>query len=431
MPQAKQFSVPKTNATPVNTAPKNNTSDPKSIGILIPQFPGQTHIFFWREIQELQNFGTNVALFSTRMPPAGLIAHDWSQNAMDRTEYLGNFNTLGAITNAAMALLKFPLNALKNDLRSEPRAFLKDVLICLPAARRLARACRAQNISHIHAHSCGRAALICALANRLYGLNYSVTLHGPLSDYGPGQGFKWRHAAFGTVITRKLTAELKTDLGRDTPPLYLQPMGVDTNVLSRAKPYEPPVQNAPIRLFTCARLNVVKGHQDLLHAVRLLLDQGLDIQLDIAGEDDAGGNGYHIELQRLLEQLNLSDNVRLLGAIDASSVKQHLQNAHIFVLASWHEPLGVAYMEAMACGVPTIGTDAGGVPEMITSGENGLLVAPKSPEILAAAIRDLAHDPDTCARLSVNGRAHIVANYGAARGARTLLQGIDETGQTS
>lgn len=392
-----------------------------SIGILIPQFPGQTHIFFWREIEELQKSGASVALFSTTRPPVGLIAHDWSDAAISRTTYLGDLSPL----NAALALPRLPLAALWRDLRSQGVAFARDVAISLPAARRLAAACRARGISHVHAHSCGRAALICALANRIWGLSYSLTLHGPLSDYGPGQGFKWRHAAFGTVITRKLTGELRAALGADLPRrLYLQPMGVDTDVLCRDAPYTPPEPGGPVRLFSCGRLNRVKGHQDLLQALRLLRDRGIDARLEIAGEDDAGGNGFHVELQADIERLDLGEFATLMGAVDAGTVRGRLEAAHVFVLASWHEPLGVAYMEAMSMGLPTIGTDAGGVPELITSGRDGLLVPPKNPGVLADAIAALAADPQRLAALSQAGRARIVDGFSSARGAHTLLDAI-------
>ena len=54
---------------------------PQKLGYLVPQFPGQTHIFFWREIAALEAMGVAPVLFSTRRPPPGLIAHDWSQAA--------------------------------------------------------------------------------------------------------------------------------------------------------------------------------------------------------------------------------------------------------------------------------------------------------------------------------------------------------------
>jgi glycosyltransferase involved in cell wall biosynthesis len=257
------------------------------------------------------------------------------------------------------------------------------------------------------------------------GPRYSLTLHGPLSDYGPGQGMKWRGAAFATVITRKLLGEVRAALGRDLPAdLVVQPMGVDTAAFARPSPYRAPAPGAPLRLFSCGRLNVVKGHQDLLSALRLLLDRGVEVELDIAGEDDAGGHGYRAELQAHLDRLGLAEHARLLGAVSGEEVRARLMAADVFVLASWHEPLGVAYMEAMAAGVPVIGTDAGGVRELVTDGETGLLVPPQSPGALADAIARLAGDPALCLRLSQAGHAHVVAGYDSARGAEALIAGI-------
>ena len=389
------------------------------LGYLVPQFPGQTHIFFWRELAELERLGVTPHILSTRTPPEGLISHDWSEAAMARTTYLGKADVVAAVAGA----LRAPWGEILRE--GEGRAFLRDVVICLPAARALIATCRARGIAHVHAHSCGRAALICALARRMGGPSYSLTLHGPMSDYGPGQRFKWQHARFATIITRTLLVEAEAVLGADMPgDVVVRPMGVDTEDFRRETPYAPPAPGAPLRLFACGRLNMVKGHQDLLSALRLLLDRGIEVQLDIAGEDDAGGGGYHLDLQRHLEMLGLEGHARLLGAISATQVRRHLLAADIFVLASWHEPLGVAYMEAMACEVPTIGTDAGGVRELITHGETGMLVPPQSPDALADAIAELATDRDLCARLSKAGRAHVVAGFRASLGAEALIAGM-------
>jgi glycosyltransferase involved in cell wall biosynthesis len=179
-----------------------------------------------------------------------------------------------------------------------------------------------------------------------------------------------------------------------------------------------------MRIFACGRLNIVKGHQDLMNATRQLLDSGVDVRVEIAGEDDAGGDGYRKVLEAHLKDLRLQDHLRLLGAIDGMAVRDKLLAAHAFVLASWHEPLGVAYMEAMACGVPVIGTEAGGVKELIADGQTGILVPPKDPTALARAIRDLAADPAKAERLSAAGRAHVVAHYRAQLGAETLVEEI-------
>ena len=384
---------------------------PAKIGYLVPQFPGQTHIFFWREIAELERRGVQVRIFSTRPPPKGLIAHDWSAAAMARTCYLGAVKPLAALT----ALPAAPFG----------QAPIRDILLSLSAARQLVTACRAEGIGHVHVHSCGRAALIAAIAHRLGGPAYSLTLHGPLADYGPGQRFKWRGARFATIITQKLLAEVRAELAGDLPDrLIIQPMGVDTDSLRRNAPYAPLQPGQTLRLFSCGRLSIVKGHQDLMAAVRLLIDQGQPVTLDIAGEDDLGGAGYRHVLEARIAALNLGPDVRLLGAIDADAVRQHLLAAHVFVLASWHEPLGVALMEAMSCEVPTIGTAAGGVAELITAGVDGILVAPRDPAAIADAIQQLIRDPAGAVALGKAGRARVVARFHAGLGAETLIREI-------
>ncbi|SHJ03196.1 exopolysaccharide biosynthesis GT4 family glycosyltransferase EpsE [Wenxinia saemankumensis] len=389
------------------------------LGYLVPQFPGQTHIFYWREIAELEARGIAVDLLSTRLPPPGLVAHDWSREAIARTTYLGAADPLSALRAAP----RQPWAALLREARREGRAFARDVALALPAAGRLLRHARARGLDHVHVHSCARAALVAALAEAAGGPRWSMTLHGPLSDYGAGQRFKWRRAAFATIITERLRREVEDALAPDLPPVIgIQPMGVDTDRLVRPAPYVPWGPGRPLRLFACGRLNVVKGHQDLMQAVRLLVEAGRDVTLRIAGQDDAGGSGYRAELEARIDALGLRDRVRLLGAVDEGAVRDGLVRADIFALASWHEPLGVAYMEAMSCAVPTIGTRAGGVTELIEDGISGLLVPPRDPPALAAAIARIADDPDLALRLSAGGRARVETAFHAGRGADTLIR---------
>ncbi|KUF10178.1 exopolysaccharide biosynthesis GT4 family glycosyltransferase EpsE [Pseudoponticoccus marisrubri] len=394
------------------------------IGYIVPQFPGQTHIFFWREILALEAMRHEVHVFSTRKPPRGLIAHDWSKEAMARTTYLGRVDPLAS----ARGLGRLAARGLPGwDLKASA-GFARDMGMALGAAERLRAEAERLELDHVHAHSCGRAALIACLAHHMGGPAYSLTLHGPLSDYGPGQRVKWQNAAFATVITRKLRDEIEEVLAGHLPDrVLIRPMGVDTEVLQRSAPYAPPEHGRPIRIFSCARLNIVKGHQDLMSATRQLIDQGVDVRVEIAGEDDEGGHGYRRTLEDHLKKLRLQDHVKLLGAIDGGAVRQKLEEAHLFVLASWHEPLGVAYMEAMSMGVPTIGTDAGGVRELIEDGSTGYLVEPENPGQLTRTIRALANDPDALRRLSKAGRAHVEAHFRAALGAETLVEQIRTT----
>jgi glycosyltransferase involved in cell wall biosynthesis len=402
----------------------------RSFAYLVPQFPGQTHMFFWRELRALEEQGMRPVLYSTTPPPAGLIAHGWSGAAQARTVYLASRNPLELLAG----LPRLPIAAIRAQMRLEApedaRRFLRDVLICAPAARRLAVSCKKQGITHVHVHSCGRAALIAALAYHGYGLNYSLTLHGALSDYGIGQQFKWRHARFASTVTRRLRDQAAAALGDAMPARVLvQSMGVETDVLCRDAPYQPRRPDEVLRLFSCARLNRLKGHEDTLAALRLLLDAGLPAKLTIAGEDDDGGCGYRTRLEARIMELGLSAHVRLLGAIDADAVRRQLLEAHVFVLPSRHEAIGVAFMEAMSCTLPTVGCNVDGVPELITDGQDGILVPPQDPAALAAALTRLAHDPALCLALGAAGRARVETAFRAADGATMLIREIRGGGQ--
>lgn len=391
------------------------------IGYIVPHFPGRAHIFFWREIKALEEMGVDVHVFSTRRPPRGVISHHWSNEAVARTTNLGRIDPY----HAAAAITRLIPRGLPGWLLKEPSAFSKDVLNSLVAADRLLSFSRRFELDHIHAHSAARAAFIAALAHHMGAPRYSLTLHGPLSEYGPGQRFKWRNASFATVVTQQLLQEVHEHLGEDMPDrVMVQPLGIDTEMMSRTEPYLPPEAGRPIRLFSNGRLHPSKGHQDLMSATRQLLDQGTDVRLEIAGEDDFGGTGYRKELEEHMKKLRLLDHVKLLGAISPDTVREKLEEAHLFVLASWHEALGMAYMEAMSMGVPTVGTDVGGVKELIQDGSTGYLSEAGNPGQLARTIRALVNDRDALLRLSAEGRAHVEAHFRVEQGARVLIDEI-------
>lgn len=397
----------------------------RKLAYLVPQFPGQTHGFFWREVKELEARGIELFLFSTTPPHKRLVAHGWSMEAIERTAYLGTYQ----LSTVLSSLTRLPYRAVFRELLSmsarDRLSFLRDVLICAPAALRLKQACSQLGIEHVHVHSCGRAALISALAFQMFRIPYSLTLHGHPADYGVGQGFKWRNARFVSVVSRALLAFLPDFVGGTLPVrLPVRPMGVDTASFRRHSPYRPVAEGEPLRLFCCGRLNLGKGHQDLMKAVRILLDEGRAVTLDIAGEDDAGGGGYRLVLEGLVKELGLSGHVKLLGAVSGEQVREHLLNAHAFVLASWYEGIGVAYMEAMSCEVPTIATATGGVPELITDGVDGILVQAKDPVRLAKTIAELADDPDRAIRIAGAGRQRVVSEFDSRLGAEMLIREI-------
>ena len=394
------------------------------IGYLIPQFPSQTHIFFWRELLALKESGVETDLISTRRPPQGVVSHTWSQEAAQRTVYLREHFGRSLIAVLVELIRNGPsgwmncFNALRAN-REESQA--RQIGLILLGAT-LAAVARRRGWHHVHVHSCADSANIAMFAALLSGLRYSLTLHGPLMDYGGNQRQKWRHASFGIVITHRLLIEVRSALGDDAPErLEVCPMGVDLSVFTRRERYRPAVPGGPLWIFSCGRLNLCKGHADLIEAVKILRTEGIDARLEIVGQDEQGGSGYRVQLAALVESLGLNGYVTLSGAMSECHVRRGLEACHVFALLSIAEPLGVAIMEAMAMEVPVIATSSGGVPELITDAKDGVLVPPQDPRAAAEAIKRLVADDEKAIKIGLAARCTIIDRFQSKRSAEALI----------
>lgn len=394
---------------------------PERIAVLIPEFPGQTHSFFWREIEALKDgHGIGAQIVSTRLAPKP-VWHDWVEQAQAVQLYpVPRAELARLLPDLATALPRLATDPDIRRILRQPRAWAF-VLMAL----RLARICRARGLSHLHVHSCANFALIAALCHRISGIPYSLVLHGPLADYGPEQPFKWKGARFVFVITETLRAEAAKVMPEMMDKVSVVPMGVNTDLFGPPAAPRPDAPD-PFTWFCCARLNRVKGHDTLIEAASLLRARhpGRPFRIRIAGEDEGGGSGYHRDLDAMIGQAGLGDVVELLGSVTQGAVRDELRSADGFVLASRHEPLGVAYMEAMACELPVIGTDAGGVCELIVQGQDGLLVPPGNAQALADAMERVMADPVLRRSLGTAARGRIVRDFSSRRSADALAAAL-------
>ncbi len=408
-----------------------STHTPMVIGYFIPEFPGQTHIFFWRERKKLLEMGVRAELVSTHQPAQRLIAHTWSAEAARETTYLFPPSAAQLVGAAAELLRAGPagwlrcLRALiKADVGSTAARLRLPGLMLMGAA--LAHCARVRRWRHIHVHSCANAATVAMFCRLISGITYSLTLHGGLHDYGPDQKNKWRHASFGIVITRTLMIDLRKSLTGCLPPrIELAPMGVDLETFRRATPYTPWSGSGRLHLFSCGRLNPCKGHDDALRALALVRARGIDAHLTIAGQDDTQGMRYRQMLNALMHELGLQGCVHLLGAVDEDVVRRQMERSHVFVLASLHEPLGVAIMEAMAMSLPVVVTREGGVPELVEDSADGVLVDARAPDQIAAAIERLARDPGCARALGEQGRRTVAEKFHSGLSATTIAACVE------
>jgi glycosyltransferase involved in cell wall biosynthesis len=143
-------------------------------------------------------------------------------------------------------------------------------------------------------------------------------------------------------------------------------------------------------LVFAGRLSVQKSLDVLLRAV----DACEGVALVIAGDGPD-----RARLDRLVAELGLGDRVRFLGAQPRETVLELLAAADAEVLSSGWENFPHSVIEGLAVGTPVIATGVGGVAEIVTDGENGLLVPPGDPEAFAGAIRRFFADEELRERL--------------------------------
>lgn len=168
-------------------------------------------------------------------------------------------------------------------------------------------------------------------------------------------------------------------------------------------------------------LQRLKGQHVFIEALHLLRRRSVHFHAKIAGSEPFGPRGYLNHLQMLVKQYELTDRVEFLGYVrDPFRVLAELD---IAVHASIEpEPLGRVVVEAMAVGVPVVGTDGGGVPEMIEHGVTGLLVPMGDAEAMAEAIEQLIRDPALRQRLGKAGQERAHEMFDPVKHARAVEQ---------
>jgi glycosyltransferase involved in cell wall biosynthesis len=178
------------------------------------------------------------------------------------------------------------------------------------------------------------------------------------------------------------------------------PNGIDVRGVAGAAGAGKP-GGSTVRVIMVANFVPVKGHMILVRSLQRLAHQrSLECLMVGMGETEP-------LIRRMVQQAGLSQVVRFLGA--RTDVPRLLQQSDVCVLPSYWEGFGNVVLEAMAVGTPIVATSVGGIPEMITNGDTGLLVPPSDPDALAEAIERLLDDSSLRERIRINA-CRLVAN---------------------
>ncbi len=135
-----------------------------------------------------------------------------------------------------------------------------------------------------------------------------------------------------------------------------------------------------------------KGVHILLDAFARLAPQHPRSRLWIVGR--AENRDYAARLEQQARKLGIAERVTFVGGVTQAELARYMGRARVLAVPSISEGLGRVVVEAMMVGTPVVGSDVGGIPDMIKHGVNGLLVPPEDVDALAAALRRVLTDPD-------------------------------------
>jgi glycosyltransferase involved in cell wall biosynthesis len=272
---------------------------------------------------------------------------------------------------------------------------------------------RAPDLVHAHCWTSGLAALDAAeplgvpVVLTYHGLGSIERRHRDAADTSSDARLDverdiGRRCAGVLATCAEETAELDA-MGVPRDVVEVVPCGVD---LDQFHPVGPEARRAARhRVVAAGRLLPRKGFDVAIEAMRTLPGAELVIAGGPAEDPEAR------RLRRVAVDAGVSGRVRMPGTVPREDMPALLRSADVVVCTPWYEPFGIVPLEAMACGVPVVASEVGGLADTVEDGVTGALVPPRDPDALAAALRRFLEDPETQRLAGQAGRLRASAHY--------------------
>jgi glycosyltransferase involved in cell wall biosynthesis len=237
---------------------------------------------------------------------------------------------------------------------------------------------------------------VSSLLSRLCGIKTVLWLHG-----GDLPKFMADYPRWVVRILRRASALITPSefLARAIKLYGFQAHVIPNVVDLQAYPFRPRRQLSP-RLFWMRSFHPVWNPLMALRVLEILRRTVPNATLVMAGVD----KGYEKETQQIAKEMKLQDAVRFAGFLGQQEKQREATEADIFINTNHIDNMPVSIIEACAFGLPVVTTDVGGIPDLLTEGETGLLVPDDDAKAMADAILRLLNDCNLAERLSTNGR---------------------------
>jgi glycosyltransferase involved in cell wall biosynthesis len=180
------------------------------------------------------------------------------------------------------------------------------------------------------------------------------------------------------------------------------------------------IQEGEIAIGTVAQIVHRKGIDILLETARLLLRQRTDLVFLIAGPQTEREGEFGRCMQAAADESPLRGRVRFLGSRD--DIRDFMCSLDLFLFPTRAEPFGIVILEAMAAGLPVVASKVGGIPEIISSPDMGVLVDPIAPEAFAKVVQGILAHPDHGRSIGAKGQRTLTGRFDTATGSKRLQE---------
>ena len=371
--------------------------------------------FIVREIAELAARGWVITVVSLRRP---VFAPGINPADLPYTVTYDRFWAADVLTAGLMALAS-DRRAIFEYIRLIAATFGKDLrllarnLVVIPKACLYARAVRRSGCRHIHAHWATVSTSAAMLISRMSGVPFSFTGHAwdifcdtrLLAEKGEAAQFVLTCTAYNR--------QHLVEAGRiDSDKVHVVYHGLRLPTRSPAR--QAPAKR-PLELLTVGRWSEKKGFLELIEALSIVRDQGVDVRLRIiAGE---GSSLYERRVREAIATRGLREWVQTCAWLPSEQVEAAMRESDLFVLPCVNPANGAmdgipnVLIEALSVELPVIATRLSGIPELIRHGETGLLVNERDPQQLAAALVWSATHITEMQQLAAEGRRLVERNF--------------------
>ncbi len=312
--------------------------------------------------------------------------------------------------------------SLKADVKLRFSSILLLPFFSVASIINLVKECRKMDAQIIHAHWVLPNGFAAAITSKLLGIPFIISLHG--SDiFTASKNFLFRAVA-------KWTFKQSSYVTACSQELYDRAKQINKNIKVEVVPWgADPEKFKPIKNRNIVREKYGWSPDELIISTlgRMVHKKGFSQLIDIIPSLTScqekfrviiGGSGpLEDELKDKVANLNLSEIVSFPGRIPWDEVSEFLAASDIFVLPSQRDQAGnldglpTVLLEAMACGLPCIASDVGGVSLVIEQGENGILISPNSSSELTNGLSSLIENKDIRDRLSYEARRSVIERF--------------------